>query len=174
MWKQKLRQWSRQHSTALVCGQEDTVRPRHSKASLKPEPVMRIHLREGMKARRHASISMGIVTKTCSVAGWWRREGVESPKFNNGVNVGKKTLRHWNLQARTTSSSIPQWNGSHDLRVLLKSPPGTPVRKWKPDAWVDVLSWFFFYFLLFIKGLLSLCKGILKLVLKGVTKRVIL
>lgn len=115
MWKQKLRQWSRQHSTALVCGQEDTVRPRHSKASLKPEPVMRIHLREGMKARRHASISMGIVTKTCSVAGWWRREGVESPKFNNGVNVGKKTLRHWILQARTTSSSIPQLNGSHDL-----------------------------------------------------------
>lgn len=124
MWKQKLRQWSRQHSTALVCGQEDTVRPRHSKASLKPEPVMRIHLREGMKASRHASISMGIVTKTCSVAGWWRREGVESPKFNNGVNVGKK-----NSQALEPTSK------NYQLKY--------PTVKWQPwlKSFVEESTW---------------------------------
>lgn len=144
MWKQKLRQWSKQQSTARVCEDRKTLYV--SGTPSEAGPVMRIHLRGGMKAGRHAPISVGIVTKTCSVVRWWRR-GVESPKFNNGVNVGKNpqvlepTSKNYQLK-------YPTANGSHGLEFCWRVHMGHQYRSEnQTHGWTCCFSFSFaFYF----------------------------
>lgn len=80
---------------------------------------------------------------------------MESPKFNNGVNAGKNsqalepTSKNYQLKYPTA-----KWQPR--LKSFVEESAWDTSTEVKTRLWVDTLLGFFFYFLLFIKGLFSL------------------